>query len=159
MLRLLQKAGLMHCTKCYVDDIVIHSKTAAAHQEHVRAVLQVLVESGFKAHPEKSLFMTDTMESFWGSDVSSHGLTHAEAKIKAFKELRYPATVEECMTVLGKLRYYGYFCEHFSEMAEPLAKHSSGTTCTRQCTCMSTSATKAWELYSTRLAAMGLNTW
>ena len=119
MLRLLQKAGLMHCTKCYVDDIVIHSKTATAHLQHVRAVLQMLVDSGLKAHPEKSLFMTDTVE-FLRFDVSKDGLTPEEAKIKAFKELRYPATIEECMTVLGKLRYYGCFCEHFSEMAEPM---------------------------------------
>ena len=92
----------MHCTKCYVDDIVVHSRTAAEHIQHVRAVLQMLVDCGLKAHPEKLLFMTDTVE-FLGFDVSRHGLTPSEAKIKAFKELRYPNSVEECLCVLGEL--------------------------------------------------------
>ena len=77
-----------------------------------------------KAHPKKSVFMTDTVE-FLGFDVSRHGLTPAQAKIKAFLELRYPANVEETMCVMGKLRYYGCFycfCEHFSSMAEPIQR-------------------------------------
>ena len=81
----------MGCTKCYVDDIVVHSRTAAEHLQHVRQVLNMLVACSLKAHPEKSLFMTDTVE-FLGFDVSRHGLTPAhlawQAKIKAFQELR-----------------------------------------------------------------------
>ena len=150
MLRLLQKAGLMHCTKCYVDDIVIHSKTAVAHLQHVRAVLQILVDSGLKAHPEKSLFMTDTVE-FLGFDVSRHGLTPAEAKVKAFKELRYPATIEECMTVLGKLRYYGCFCEHFSEMAEPMLHLLKRD----RCSTLVQNSVRLWTASGRRSAAQG----
>ena len=121
MLQQLQKAGLMDCTKCYVDDIVVHSRTAAEHIQHVKAVFDMLLSCGLKAHPEKSLFMTDTVE-FLGFDVSRHGLTPAQAKVKAFQELRYPDNLEECMTVMGKLRYYGCFCEHFSARAEPILR-------------------------------------
>ena len=42
MLQQLQQAGLMGCTKCYVDDIVVHSRTAAEHIQHVRQVLDML---------------------------------------------------------------------------------------------------------------------
>ena len=63
MLQQLQQAGLMGC---YVDDIVVHSRTAAEHIQHVRQVLDMLVACSLKAHPEKSLFMTDTVE-FSGS--------------------------------------------------------------------------------------------
>ena len=34
----LQQAGLMGCTKCYVDDIVVYSRIAVEHLEHVRHV-------------------------------------------------------------------------------------------------------------------------
>ena len=53
-LQQLQQAGLMGCTKCYVDDIVVHSRTAAEHLLHVRQVLNMLVACSLKAHPEKS---------------------------------------------------------------------------------------------------------
>ena len=53
MLQQLQQAGLMGCTKCYVDDIVVHSRTAAEHIQHIRQVLDMLVACSLKAHPEK----------------------------------------------------------------------------------------------------------
>ena len=65
----------------------------------------MLVACSLKAHLEKSLLMTDTVE-FLGFDVSRHGLTPAQANIKAFLELRYPTNVGETMCVMGKLRYY-----------------------------------------------------
>ena len=43
-------------------------------------------------------------------------------KPKAFKEMRCPNSVEECLCVLGKLRYYDCFCEHFSSLAEPIQR-------------------------------------
>ena len=62
MLRLMQKADLMHRIKCHEDDIVIHNRTAEEHLMHDRAVLQKFSDSGLKAHPREALFMTDTVE-------------------------------------------------------------------------------------------------
>ena len=121
MMRELAAAGLQDCTKCFIDDILIHSRSAEEHLRHVEAVLQMLESCGLRAHPSKSLMMSDTVE-FLGFDVSAHGLTPSEAKIKAFKELRYPKNLEECLSVMGQLRYYGCFCEHFSSKAEPILR-------------------------------------
>ena len=107
--------GKLRYYGCYCE----HFSSMAEPLQYVRQVLDMLVMCSLKAHPENSLFMTDTVE-FSVFDVSRHGLTPAWAKIKAFQELRYPANIKECMCVMGKLRYYGCFCEHFSSMAEPI---------------------------------------
>ena len=62
-------AGLTGCTECFIDDILIHSETFEEHLIHVHAVLQMLINCGLKAHPEKSLFCTDTID-YLGFDVS-----------------------------------------------------------------------------------------
>ena len=117
MMRELTKANLHGFTKCFIDDLLIHSKTAAEHLQHVRSVLLMLEACGLKGHPGKSCWLTDTVE-FLGFDVSAHGLTPSEAKTKAFKELPYPRNRDEVLCVLGMLRYYGCFCERFSARAD-----------------------------------------
>jgi len=41
---------------CYIDDILIYSKTAKEHREHVRKVQQKLKEAGLFIKPEKCEF-------------------------------------------------------------------------------------------------------
>ena len=79
----------------------------------------MLVECGLRAHPEKTLVCTATV-SYLGMDVSAHGLTPEEAKVKALMEMPAPKDLEELRTVLGKLRYYACFCPDFSQRARPM---------------------------------------
>ena len=115
----LAAAGLTAFTKVFIDDILIHSDTFEEHLQHVERVLQMLHACGLKAHPEKSLFCSDTMD-FLGFDVSKYGLTPQEAKVKALLDMPHPKNLEELRTALGKLRYYGCFCPEFSAMARPM---------------------------------------
>ena len=113
-------AGLSHCTKVFIDDVLIHSVTFEEHMEHLRAVFECLAAANLKIHPGKSCFGTDTME-FLGFDVSSYGLTPQEAKVEALMAMPHPRSVEELRVSMGKLRYYGCFCENFSAVARPLS--------------------------------------
>ena len=115
----LQHAGLTGCTECFIDDILIHSETFEEHLRHVRAVLVMLINCKLKAHPEKSLFCTDTID-FLGFDVSEYGLTPQEAKVKALLDMPHPNDISQLRTVLGQLRYYACFCPEFSAMARPM---------------------------------------
>ena len=115
----LGKRGLLKFCKVFIDDILIHSATFAEHIRHVEAVLQCLIEVGLRIHPDKSCFALDAVD-FLGFDVSNHGLTPQQAKVQAIKDLPYPANLKDLKTVLGKLRYYGCFCEKVSAIARPL---------------------------------------
>ena len=115
----LQHAGLTGCTECFIDDILVHSETFEEHLSHVRRVLQMLINCGLKAHPEKSLLCSDTVD-FLGFDVSEYGLTPQEAKVKALLDMPHPGNLDELRSVLGQLRYYACFCPDFSAMARPM---------------------------------------
>ena len=52
----LQAAGLTHCAKVFVDDVLVHSATFEEHLQHVEALLQCLRRCGLRAHPKKSSF-------------------------------------------------------------------------------------------------------
>jgi hypothetical protein len=115
----LQAAHLTHCTQVFIDDILIHSNTFEEHLEHIEQVLKVLHRCGLKAHPEKSLFCTSTIE-FLGFDVSQYGMTPQEAKIKALLEMPHPRNLEQLRSTLGQQRYYGCFCPNFSAPVRPM---------------------------------------
>jgi hypothetical protein len=52
----LQKAGLTHCAKVFVDDVLIFSSSFERHLQHVEAVLQCFLRCGLRVHPKKSSF-------------------------------------------------------------------------------------------------------
>jgi len=58
---------------CYIDDILIYSKTAKEHREHVRKVLQNLKEVGLCIKPEKCEFLVQKT-AFLGFLVSEAGI-------------------------------------------------------------------------------------
>ena len=115
----LGRAGLLGCAKVFLDDILIHSSTFEEHLRHIELVLQCLLSCGLRAHPEKSSFLSDAME-FLGFDVSNFGLTPQVAKVKALLDMPHPTNLEELRCALGKLRYYGCFCDNFSARARPM---------------------------------------
>lgn len=113
------KAGLRDNCVCFVDDLLVHSKTAEEHLQHLSAVFDMLASCGLKAHPAKSLFCCESVE-YLGHDISAKGLTPHEAKVAAVKGLRVPTNVSELKSVLGFLGYYRCYVRSFSEIAAPL---------------------------------------
>jgi hypothetical protein len=115
----LANAGCSGFAKAFIDDILIFSKTAQEHNEHVRRVLTALQAVGLKMHPDKSLFACDVVE-YLGFNVSKYGLTPHQAKVAAIDALQPPTCVEDVRSVLGLMSYYRRFVPNFSATAAPL---------------------------------------
>ena len=49
------KAGFQKKNASFVDNILIYSKTADENLKHFKQVLEMLVGSGLKAHPDKTV--------------------------------------------------------------------------------------------------------
>src|SRR6476660_1343806 len=45
--------GVRTFARCYIDDIIVFSKSHAEHRVHLREVFQRLREKGIKCHPKK----------------------------------------------------------------------------------------------------------
>ena len=92
-------AGLSNCALCFVDDLLVYSDSADEHIEHVTAVLDMLHRCGLRAHPDKSIFFTDSIE-FLGHNISPLGLSPHESKVAAIKALSSPANLTELRSKL-----------------------------------------------------------
>ncbi|GKC02672.1 putative reverse transcriptase domain-containing protein, partial [Tanacetum coccineum] len=82
----------------FIDDILIYSRNKKEHEEHLKAVLELLKK-----------------EKFQGIHVDS-------AKIESIKDWESPKTPTEIRQFLGLAGYYRRFIEGFSKIAKSMTK-------------------------------------
>ena len=105
----------------FIDDILIYSRSAAEHEDHLRIVLETLRREKLYAKFSKCEFWLDRV-SFLGHVVSASGITMDPAKVEAITKWPRPTTVAEVRSFLGLAGYYRRFVEGFSSLALPLTK-------------------------------------
>jgi hypothetical protein len=103
----------------FIDDILIHSRTADEHEALVRWVLNRLVEEGYHAHPDKCEFFQKEV-SFLGHVISGKGVSVQAHKVKAVQEWPVLTKKKEVRQFLGMVNWYRKFIPGFSEIARPL---------------------------------------
>lgn len=103
----------------YIDDILIYSNTYHEHIQHVRAVLQRLIQHKLYAKAEKCEFHR-TSTSFLGYIISREGVAMDDGKVKAVLEWPQPHTLKELQRFLGFANFYRRFIRNFSGVAAPL---------------------------------------
>ena len=113
------KAGLQGNACCYVDDVLVHSRSHKEHLKHVERTLRMLHDCGLRAHPEKSVFGASSLE-FLGHVVSPYGTSPHAAKVAAIQELPAPTNVSELRSVLGFCNYYRCYVPNYSAIVHPL---------------------------------------
>ncbi|GBG84905.1 hypothetical protein CBR_g39366 [Chara braunii] len=103
----------------YLDDILVFSKTAREHAEHLAPILQSLRDSQYKINKEKSSFGVPSI-IYLGHVISGDGLAHEAAMIVAIQEWPQPQTVRDVRSFMGLASYYRKFVKNFSAVAAPL---------------------------------------
>ncbi|XP_048228253.1 uncharacterized protein LOC125369527 [Ricinus communis] len=103
----------------FIDDILIYSETREQHEEHLRIVLQILIEKQLYAKSNKYEFWLEEI-AFLGHIVFKNGVQPDSSKIAAVKEWESPKNVLEVRSFLGLAGYYRRFVEGFSILAKPL---------------------------------------
>uniref|UniRef100_A0A8C6PAB7 Gypsy retrotransposon integrase-like protein 1 n=3 Tax=Nothobranchius TaxID=28779 RepID=A0A8C6PAB7_NOTFU len=108
----------------YLDDILIFSPDRDTHVQHVRAVLQRLLENQLFCKAEKCEFHT-TQTKFLGHVVSPGSVQMDEAKVQAVLDWPVPADRKQLQRFLGFANFYRRFIKGFSGVAAPLHKLTS----------------------------------
>ena len=87
-----QLAGLEHCARVYMDDIIVHSVDVASHLEDLRAVLQRMRERKLAVKRKKCEFMRSKLV-YLGHVVQAGGVSPDPAKVDAIAQLAPPTEV------------------------------------------------------------------
>ena len=108
----------------YLDDILIFSPSKQVHTQHVRQVLQRLLENQLYVKAEKCVFHTKSV-SFLGHIVSTEGIKADPAKVRAVAEWPIPNSRKALQRFLGFANFYRRFIRNFSSVAAPLTALTS----------------------------------
>ncbi|KAH0705979.1 hypothetical protein KY285_010511 [Solanum tuberosum] len=102
-----------------IDDILIYSRSANKHVDHLRIVLQVLKDQQPFAKFSKCEILLRSI-AFLSHIVSSEGIEVDPKKTDAVKIWPRPLTPSDIKSFLGLAGYYMRFVEGFSSIASPL---------------------------------------
>ncbi|KAD4180267.1 hypothetical protein E3N88_28858 [Mikania micrantha] len=105
----------------FIDDILIHSKSKAEHEQHLRKILELLKEEKLYAKFSKCEFWLREVQ-FLGHVVNSEGIHVDPAKIEAIKNYDTPKSPTEIRSFPGLAGYYRRFISNFSKIALLLTK-------------------------------------
>ncbi|GJR94079.1 putative reverse transcriptase domain-containing protein [Tanacetum coccineum] len=105
----------------FIDDILIYSKNKKEHEEHLKAILELLKKEELYAKFSKCEFWIPTVQ-FLGHVIDCQGIHVDPAKIESIKDWASPKTPTEIRQFLGLAGYYRRFIEGFSKIAKPMTK-------------------------------------
>ncbi|GKG12068.1 putative reverse transcriptase domain-containing protein [Tanacetum coccineum] len=105
----------------FIDDILIYSKDEREHEEHLKAILELLKEEKLNAKFSKCEFWIPKVQ-FLGHVIDSRGIHLDPAKRESIKDWASPKTPTEIRQFLGLAGYYRRFIEGFSNIAKSMTK-------------------------------------
>ncbi|KAI3717497.1 hypothetical protein L1987_69148 [Smallanthus sonchifolius] len=103
----------------FIDDILIYSRTAKEHENHLRQILELLKKENLYAKFSKCEFWLKEVH-FLGHVINEKGIHVDPSKIEAIKNWSTPKTPSEIRSFLGLAGYYRRFISNFSKVALPL---------------------------------------
>ena len=108
-------------THCYLDDIIIFSKTAAQHKLDIEEVVELLKAAQLKIKLKKCSYFQREIE-FLGHHIANGKISPTKSKIEALFRYNQPTTLKQLFSFLGLASYYRKFIEQFTKLAHALYK-------------------------------------
>ena len=103
----------------FIDDILIWSKTAEEHLQHIDAVLQRLRDNALSVKLKKCKFFCREVE-YLGHMISSDGVRTCKSLTDKVLNWPVPKNVKDAQRFLGLAQYYSRFVHHYEAIASPL---------------------------------------
>ncbi len=98
--------------KCYIDDVLVHSKGLWQHLAHLEELFKRLHEVNMKIHPKKCDFII-TLVVYLGHKILPNGIMAHWAKVVAILEMPNPTDVHTLRRIIGLCNYYRIYVQDF----------------------------------------------
>jgi len=116
---------LYHGVEVFVDDILIHSESAAGCLDLLEKVLKKLKEYHLKVSLTKSLFGYNNIE-YIGYHIDAEGFAVTEKHRNAIQQLAIPTTKAQVRSMNGLFNYFKIFIPRFAWLCKPLYMAAAG---------------------------------
>ena len=113
---------------CYMDDVLIFSKTPEEHLVHLTKVLERLHTHKFKVRFDKCFWGRKELE-FLGHHLSGTGISPSPSKVKVVSEWERPKDLHELRVFLGFVNFYRKYIPNYSKVARPLNDFTKKACC------------------------------
>jgi hypothetical protein len=105
--------------RCYVDDIVVHSKTFDDHLRHLQEVFQTLHDTGLYLSPTKCHLGYHSVKLL-GRLVDRLGLSTLKERADAIQKLDFPKTLQQLESFIGSANYCRNHVPYYAALVAPL---------------------------------------
>ena len=105
---------------CYIDDVIIFSKTSQEHVRHLQVIFERLQRWDLRLLYGKCKFFHNRL-AYLGSMIIPGGLGVQQAMMDVLQKIPAPVDVLRLCTFLGLANYYHQFVKNFSLITMPLA--------------------------------------
>jgi len=105
--------------KCYIDDILVHSKGLLQHLAHLEKLFKIFHEVNMKIHLKKCEFAITSIV-YLRHRILPNGIMAHWAKVITILEMPNPIDVHTLRSFIGLCNYYIIYVQDFSTIAHPL---------------------------------------
>ena len=109
-----------HCSDFaanYLDDIIVFSRTAEDHMDHLEKIFKALQIADLKIKVSKCEFFKKHI-SYLGFLIGETGIRRDRSKVKAISKITTPTSIEEVLQFNRMCSYYHKFISHYSDISK-----------------------------------------
>ena len=100
-----------------MDDIIVFSRTAEDHMEHLEKIFEALQVADLKIKASKCEFFKKHM-SYLGFLIGETGIHCDRSKVEAINKITTPTSIKEVRQFNGMCSYYRKFISHYSDISK-----------------------------------------
>ena len=98
---------------------MVFSKTFSEHIKHVKRLIEVILELGFKLKFSKCQLARNSVK-YLGHIIQENGIRPAKDNLRAIQDFARPKTKKNVRQLLGKINFYFKYIENATKKLEPL---------------------------------------
>lgn len=119
MCNIIRKHKLREFTVCFIDDILLFSKSFSDHIRHLEQLFQAIQSEGMKLKFSKCTFAADSV-NYLGHVIQNNSVKPLKDNLISIKNFPTPKTQKNVRQFLGKINFYHKYVPNIAIKLEPL---------------------------------------